>query len=103
MRKIDEKKLGKLHTAGELLTEKYGKPGSLEREAFHDKSVAWYYGNILRQRRLEMKITQQQLADRLGTARSYISRVENGESDIQISSFFRIARALRMDFTPTYT
>ncbi len=102
MKKIDENKLAKLHTAGELLTKKYGEEGSVERESFHDKSIAWYYGNILRQRRLEMKITQQELANRVGTARSYISRVENGESDIQISSFFRIAKILRIEFTPTF-
>jgi HTH-type transcriptional regulator/antitoxin HipB len=56
----------------------------------------------LRDRRKELKITQQELAEKVGTARSYIARVEKGETDIQISSFFRIARALGIEFTPTF-
>ena len=99
MRQIDEKRLAKLHTAGELLNEKYGTPGRKEREDFNDQSVSWYYGEILRERRKQMKITQQELADRVGIARSYIARGEKGETNIQFSSFFRIAKALRIEFT----
>ena len=102
MRKLDEKKLAKLQTAGELLDEKYGEVGTESRTAFHEKSVTWYYGEILRDRRKQLKITQQELAEKVGTARSYIARVEKGETDIQISSFFRTARALGIEFTPTF-
>lgn len=76
MRKLDEHKLDKLHTAGELLDNKYGEVGTDSRTAFHEKSIAWYYGEILRDRRKELKITQQELAEKVGTARSYIARVE---------------------------
>lgn len=102
MRKLDEKKLAKLPRAGEHLSAKYGKDGTESRAAFHEKSIAWYYGEILRDRRKELKLTQQELAERVGTARSYIARVEKGETDILISSFFRIARALGIEFTPTF-
>lgn len=102
MRKLDENKLAKLQTAGGLLDEKYGEVGTESRTAFHEKSVTWYYGEILRDRRKQLKITQQELAEKVGTARSYIARVEKGETDIQISSFFRIARALGIEFTPTF-
>jgi len=102
MRKLDENKLAKLHTAGELLDRKYGEIGTEFRTSFHEKSIAWYYGEKLRDRRKELKITQQELAEKVGTARSYIARVEKGETDIQISSFFRIARALGIEFTPTF-
>ena len=60
------------------------------------------YGEILRDYRKELKITQQELAEKVGTARSYIARVEKGETDIQISSFFRIVRVLGIEFTPFY-
>ena len=102
MRKLDENKLAKLHTAGELLDNKDGEAGTESRTVFHEKSIAWYYGEILRDRRKQLKITQQELAEKVGTARSYIARVEKGETDIQISSFFRIARALGIEFTPTF-
>ena len=91
MRKLDENKLAKLHTAGELLDKKYGEIGTDSRTSFHEKSIAWYYGEILRE-----------LAEKVGTARSYIARVEKGETDIHISSFFRIAHALGIEFTPTF-
>ena len=55
MRKLDEHKLAKLHTAGELLDNKYGEVGTDSRTAFHEKSIAWYYGEILRDRRKELK------------------------------------------------
>ena len=91
-----------LHTAGELLDKKYGEEETESRNAFHEKSIVWYDGVILRDRRKQLKITQQQLADKVGTARSYIARVEKGETDIQLSSFFRIAHALGIEFTPTF-
>ena len=102
MRKLDENKLAGLYTAGELLDNKYGEVGTESRTTLHEKSIAWYYGEILRDRRKQLKITQQELAEKVGTARSYIARVEKGETDIQISSFFRIARALGIEFTPTF-
>ena len=102
MRKLDENKLAGLYTAGELLDNNYREVGTESRTTFHEKSIAWYYGEILRDRRKQLKITQQELAEKVGTARSYIARVEKGETDIQISSFFRIARALGIEFTPTF-
>ena len=47
-------------------------------------------------------MTQKELADKVGTARSYIARVEKGETDIQLSSLLRIAQALRMEFSPVF-
>ena len=47
-------------------------------------------------------MTQSELAQRTGTARSYIARVEKGETDMQLSSFLKIARALNIEFKPTF-
>lgn len=102
MRTINTAKLAKMKTAGELLSEKYGEPGTVSRERFHEEACNWYYGEILKNRRKELHMTQQQLADKVGTPRSYIARVERGQSDIQLSNFIRIANALRIDFTPVY-
>jgi DNA-binding XRE family transcriptional regulator len=56
--------------------------------------MAIYFGIV--------KLTQKQLAQKIGKEQSYIARVEKGEADIQLSSFFRIARALGIEFTPTF-
>lgn len=102
MIQLDENKLGKLKTTNQSLDEKYGKHGTATREAFNGKAMAWYYGDILRDRRKELKLTQKQLAQKIGKEQSYIARVEKGEVDMQLSSFFRIARALGIEFTPTF-
>lgn len=52
---------------------------------------------ILKQRRKELKMTQEELAAKLGKKRPYISRVENGE-DVRISNFVQIARVLGLGF-----
>lgn len=103
MIKFDEEKLAKLETTNEYLDEKYGKEGTPEREAFNEKASAWYYGKILRDRRKALKLTQRQLAERIGKEQSYIARVEKGVTDIQVSSFFTIAKALGINFIPSYS
>ena len=45
------------------------------------------------QRRLA-GLTQQELADKIGTKKSYISKLENGHADIQLSTLFRIFAGL---------
>lgn len=102
MRKIDPEKLAKLSTANQMLDEKYGELGTSTREQFNEDAIAWFYGNMLRERRKELKITQKQLAEKLGREQSYIARVENGKADIQLSSFFRIAAVLGIQFIPTF-
>lgn len=102
MRTINTEKLGKLKTANAMFDEKYGELGSSSREVFKEESLAWFYGNMLRERRKELKMTQKQLAEKLGREQSYIARVENGKADIQLSSFFRIATVLGIQFIPTF-
>ena len=64
------------------------------RDAFNAKARAWYYGEVLRQRRKELNLTQKELAERVGKERAYISRLEQGETDLQLSSFIQIINAL---------
>lgn len=92
----------KLINSEDFLTSKYGAPGTESRRVFEEKARAYYYGVILRDRRKELKMTQGELAEKTGTARSYIARIERGETDMQMSSFLRIAHALKIDFAPVY-
>jgi len=99
MRKLDPEKISKLHKTEELLEKRYGKRGTLEREAFHEQALARYYTEILRDRRKELKITQQELANKIGKERSYISHIERGETDMQLSNFFKISSALGLNLS----
>jgi len=99
MIQLDPEKVAKLHNTNDLLDRKYGKRGTPSRDAFEEKALAHYYGEILKERRKELKMTQQQLADQIGKERSYIAHIERGETDMQLSSFFRISNALKLSFS----
>jgi DNA-binding XRE family transcriptional regulator len=96
--KFNEEKLAKLRTADDLLDERYGKPGTQSRIDFENKALAWYYGEILRDKRKELKITQKQLAEKIGKKREYIALLEKGETDMQLSTFLNISQALGLKF-----
>lgn len=91
MKKID---ISKLHNANDLLDTKYGKEGTDSRDEFRKEAIAYYYGEILKERRKELHLTQEGLAEKVGLKRSYIAKIEKGETDMQMSSFVRIAEAL---------
>ena len=59
---------------------------------------AWYYAEILRDARKKEKVTQQQLAERIGKKREYIALLEQGKTDMQLSTFLRISEALGLNF-----
>ena len=72
------------------------------KHAYMTWHLSWYYGELLRDRRRELKMTQREVAEKLGREQSYIARVERGKADIQLSSFFRIAADLCIQFIPTF-
>ena len=76
MIKIDETKLAKLSTTNQMLNEKYGEHGTESRNDFDEQSLAWFYGNMFKERRKELNLTQKEVADMLGISQSYISRLE---------------------------
>ena len=95
---FNEEKLSKLKTADELFDERYGKPETPSRVAFEERALNWYYSEILKDRRKELKITQKQLADKVGKKREYIALLEKGETDMQLSTFLYISQALGLRF-----
>ena len=102
MRQLNPEKLANLPTFNQQLDKECGLPGTLKREEFHGEALSWYYGQLLRDRRRELKMTQREVAEKLGREQSYIARVERGKADIQLSSFFRIAAVLGIQFIPTF-
>lgn len=102
MIELDETKMAQLPTMNQMLDEKFGVTGTAEREEFNARAIAWYYGTLLRDRRRELNLTQKEVAEKIGREQTYIARVERGKSDIQLSSFFRIAAVLGIQFIPTF-
>jgi DNA-binding XRE family transcriptional regulator len=77
-------------TFEEHLDKYHGKEGTESRAKFEADSLAFRLGAMLQEARKESKLTQEELAKRTGTKKSYISRIENGKSDIQLSTFFKL-------------
>lgn len=100
--KIDRNKLKGLKTFDDLLTEEYGEKGSVRREEFHQKAQAWYFAELLKEERKKQKITQKELAERVGKSREHIALLEKGETDMQLSTFLGIAEALGLKFGLMY-
>ena len=61
-----------------ILDEKYGKVGTPERDAFHREAYAYCVGQIILDARKQERMTQSDLAKKVGTDKSYISRIEKG-------------------------
>ena len=77
-------------TFDELLNIKYGEIGTSTRDEYEAKANYFVISEMLKEARKEAHITQEQLADKIGTKKSYISRIENGKADIQVSTLFKI-------------
>ena len=77
-------------TFDQLLDEKYGQKGSSKRDQYDADSLAFRIGAMLKEARIEANLTQEELAEKTGTKKSYISRIERGLSDIQISTFYKL-------------
>ena len=77
-------------TFEEHLDLRYGKLGTKRRNEFEIKAKAFAIGEIIREARKEAKMSQEELARKTGTRKSFISRIENGHSDIQLSTLFRL-------------
>ena len=79
-----------LVTYDQHLDQRYGKIGTERRAEFEIKAKAFAIGEILRDARKEAQMTQEELAKKTGTRKSFISRIEYGHSDIQLSTLYRL-------------
>lgn len=60
------------------------------------------FAYVLRNRRKELNLTQEELAEKVGKKRTYIARIEKGETDMQLSSFISISQALGIKLKTEY-
>jgi HTH-type transcriptional regulator / antitoxin HipB len=72
------------------LDSEYGLKGTKEREIYEQEFETFKLGVMLQELRKEKGLTQEQLATKCGTTKTYISRIENNSSDIRLSTLVRI-------------
>jgi len=77
-------------TLDEILDKKYGGKGNPKREEWEQQFEAFRLGALLEEARTKLGMTQEQLAEKCGTTKSYISRIENDASDIRLSTLMKI-------------
>lgn len=93
MSKKEYKKMN-LTPIEDLITEDFGAEGTPTRLEFDTEVDAFIIGERLKEERQKAGLTQEQLANKIGTKKSYISRVENGHADIQVSTLLKIFQGL---------
>ena len=81
-----------LTSFAEHLDLQYGKQGTETREKYEEGFETFKLGVMLQKLRKEKGLTQEQLAEKCGTTKTYISRIENDASDIRLSTLMRIIR-----------
>lgn len=85
-----KKTAAKLTSFRDHLDKQYGEMGTPPREKYEQEFEAFRLGVMLQELRKEKGLTQQQLAEKCGTTKTYISRIENNASDIRLSTLMRI-------------
>jgi len=82
----------KIVTFEEHLDREYGKIGAATRDKYEQEFETFKLGVMIQEMRKQQKLTQEQLAKKCGTTKTYISRIENDASDIRLSTLMRIIR-----------
>lgn len=78
----------------EIWDEVLGPVGSKERNEAEAEAEMFCLAERLKEERLNAGMTQQQLADKIGADKGYISRIENGKTDVQLSTLFKLFQGL---------
>ena len=68
----------------------YGKKGNPKRDEFEKGYEEFKLGYMIKEARLKSGLTQQELADKVGTTKSYISKIENNIKEVRISTLKKI-------------
>jgi DNA-binding XRE family transcriptional regulator len=79
-----------IRTFEELVEKEHGKLGTESRNDYEEKAQMFIVSEMLKEARKESHMTQEQLALKAGTQKSYISKIENAKGNIQLSTLIRI-------------
>ena len=94
MNKKKENAIMNCSNLDELLNADFGEVGTPSREEFDKETEAFCLAQTLKEERIRAGLTQEQLTEKIGTKKTYISRLENGKADVQLTTLFRIFEGL---------
>lgn len=79
-----------IKTFDELIEQEYGEIGTEARNEYEERAQMFIVSEMLKEARKSANMTQQELAEKAGTKKSYISKIENAKGNIQLSTLIRI-------------
>ena len=85
-----ETKNKNIRTFAKHFENRHGKIGTKSRTNFEIKAKSFAIGELIKEERKLANMTQEQLGDKIGAKKSFISRIENGHSDIQLSTLYKL-------------
>ena len=77
-------------TLDQFKDDQYGKRGTAKRDKLEAGYEGFKIGALIHEARLEKGLTQEELAEKCGTTKSYISRIENNIKEVRISTLRKI-------------
>ncbi len=80
----------KIKTLDQFKEEHYGKRGTSKRDKLEEGYEIFKIGALIQEARLEKGLTQEELAVKCGTTKSYISKIENNIKEVRISTLQKI-------------
>lgn len=79
-----------IKTLDQFIEEQYGQEGTPKRDKFDRGYEAFKLGFLIQQARLERGMTQEDLAQKCGTNKGYISKIENNLKEVRVSTLQKI-------------
>lgn len=79
-----------LKSLDQFVTQEYGEEGTAKRDKFEEGYEAFRLGFMIQQARLKKGMTQEQLAEKCGTNKGYISKIENDLKEVRLSTLQKI-------------
>ena len=86
-------KRNNIMTLDQFKDKHYGKTGTAKRDQLEAGYQNFKIGALIHEARLEKGLTQEQLAEKVGTTKSYISKMENNLKEARISTLQKIVEA----------
>lgn len=83
-------KKSNMKTLDQFVEEHYGKKGTSKRDKFEKGYESFKIGLLIQQARRERGMTQEELAEKCGTNKGYISKIENNLKEVRLSTLQKI-------------
>jgi len=83
-------KKSNIKTLDQFVEEHYGKKGTSKRDKFEKGYESFKIGFLIQQARRERGMTQEELAEKCGTNKGYISKIENNLKEVRLSTLQKI-------------